>query len=90
MGGLRNDKGYKVNIKRIRRLYRLIGLKAIGPKPNTSKPSPGHKVYLYLLKDLLTTHSNHVCATDLTYVPMKNRFLYLMAIIDLKSRYALN
>ena len=87
---LRKDKGYKVNIKRIRRLYRIMGLEAIGPKPNTSKPAPGHKVYPYLLKNLAITHSNQVWATDLTYVPMQNGFLYLMAIIDLKSRYVLN
>lgn len=84
------DKGYQVNIKRIRRLYRIMGLEAIGPKPNTSKPAPGHKVYPYLLKNLAITHSNQVWATDLTYVPMQSGFLYLMAIIDLKSRYVLN
>lgn len=84
------DKSYKVNIKRIRRLYRLMGLEAIGPKPNTSKPAPGHRVYPYLLKNLPITNSNQVWATDLTYVSMKNGFLYLMAIIDLKSRYVLN
>jgi len=87
---LQKDKGYQVNIKRIRRLYRIMGLEAIGPKPNTSKPAPGHKVYPYLLKNLAITHSNQVWATDLTYVPMQNGFLYLMAIIDLKSRYVLN
>ncbi len=67
-----------------------MGLEAIGPKPNTSKPAPVHKVYPYLLKNLAITHSNQVWATDLTYVPMQNGFLYLMAIIDLKSRYVLN
>jgi putative transposase len=87
---LQKDKGCKVNIKRIRRLYRLMGLEAVGPKPNTSKSAPGHKVYRYLLKNLLITRSNQVWATDLTYVPMQNGFLYLMAIIDLKSRYVLN
>ena len=55
---LQKDKGYKVNIKRIPRLYRLMGLEAIGPKPNTSKPAPGHKVYPFLLRDLPVTHSN--------------------------------
>lgn len=67
-----------------------MGLEAIGPKPNTSKPALGHKVYPYLLKNLAITHSNQVWGTDLTYVPMQNGFLYLMAIIDLKSRYVLN
>jgi len=84
------DKGYDINIKRVRRLCRLMGLEAIGPKPNTSKPAPGHKVYPYLLRGLEVTHSNHVWATDITYVPMAQGFMYLMAVIDLKSRYVLN
>ena len=84
------DKGYNINIKRVRRLYRLMGLEAIGPKPNTSKPAPGHEIYPYLLRGLEITHSNHVWATDITYVPMAQGFLYLMAVIDLKSRFVLN
>jgi putative transposase len=84
------DKGYKINLKRVRRLYRLMGLEAIGPKPNTSKPAPGHKVYPYLLRGLAIKHSDHVWATDITYVPMAHGFMYLMAVIDLKSRYVLN
>lgn len=87
---LKMDKGYKINLKRVRRLYRLMGLEAIGPKPNTSKPAPGHKVYPYLLRGLKVNHSNYVWATDITYVPMAHGFLYLMAVIDLKSRYVLN
>ncbi len=87
---LTKDKGYKINIKRVRRLCRLMGIEAIGPKPNTSKPAPGHKIYPYLLRNLTVTHSNHVWQTDLTYVPMAQGFLYLMAIIDVKSRYVLN
>jgi len=87
---LNKDNGYKVNIKRVRRLCRLRGLEAIGPKPNTSKPAPGHTVYPYLLKNLKVTHNNYVWATDITYVPMAQGFLYLMAIIDLKSRHVLN
>jgi len=67
-----------------------MGLEAIGPKPNTSKPAPGHKVYPYLLRGLEITQSNHVWATDITYVPMAQGFMYLMAVIDLKSRYVLN
>ena len=52
------DNGYKVNIKHIRRLYRLMGVEAIAPKPNASKPAPGHRGYSYLLKNLSITHSN--------------------------------
>lgn len=88
---LTRDKDYKkINLKRVRRLYRLMGLEAIRPKPNTSKPAPGHTVYPYLLKGLEITHNNHVWATDITSVPMAHGFLYLMAVIDLKSRYVLN
>ncbi|MCX6178107.1 MAG: hypothetical protein NT163_01840 [Chlorobiales bacterium] len=57
------DEGQRlqeINLKRVRRLYRLMSLEAIGPKPNTSKPAPGHKVYPYLLKGLEITHSNQV------------------------------
>lgn len=84
------DKGYDINIKRVRRLCRLMGQQAIAPKPNTSKPTTGHKIYPYLLRGLEVTHSNHVWATDITYVPMAQGFMYLMAVIDLKSRYVLN
>jgi putative transposase len=67
-----------------------MGLEAIGPKPNTSKPTPGHKVYPYMLRGIEIKHGDHVWATDITYVPMAHGFLYLMAIIGLKSRYVLN
>ena len=88
---LQKDKGgYNINIKRVRRLLRLMGLEAIGPKPNTSKPAPGDKVYAYLLRGLDITQSNHVWATDITYVPMNQRFLYLMAVFDLKIHFVLN
>jgi len=68
-----------------------MGLEAIGPtKPNTTKPAPGNTVYPYLLKDLKIEHSDHIWATNITYVPMAHGFMYLMAIIYLKSRYVLN
>jgi len=87
---LRSVLGYKINSKRVERLYRIMGLQAIGPKPNTSKPASGHKKYSYLLKGLKVEWPNHVWATDITYIPMKRGFMYLMAIIDLHSRYVLN
>ena len=67
-----------------------MGIEAIGPKLNTSKPAPGHKIYPYLLRNLSFTHSIHVWQTDLAYVPMAQGFFYLMTIIDVKSRYVLN
>ncbi|MFV0627466.1 MAG: IS3 family transposase [Alphaproteobacteria bacterium] len=86
---LREDKGYKVNPKRIERLYRLMGLSAIGPKPNTSKKGKGsqHRVYKYLLKGLKIERCNQVWAMDITYIPVKGGYLYLCAIIDLYSRF---
>lgn len=86
---LRKDKGYKVNPKRIERLYRLMGLSAIGPKPNTSKKGKGsqHRVYKYLLKGLKIERRNQVWAMDITYIPVKGGYLYLCAIIDLYSRF---
>ncbi len=79
-----------VNIKRVRRLMRLMGLEAVGPKPNLSKPQQGHTIYPYLLKGLVIDRPNYVWSTDITYVPMANGFLYLCAIIDWFSRYILS
>jgi putative transposase len=86
---LRKDKGHKVNHKRIERLYRLMGLQAMGPKPNTSKPGKGHKKYPYLLKNLKVERPNQVWAMDITYIPVQGGYLYLCAIIDLYSRFVM-
>jgi putative transposase len=85
-----NMSGYNVNIKRTSRLMHQMGLKALYPKTNTSVPDKEHEKYPYLLKDLDITHSNHVWATDITYVPMRKGFMYLMAIVDLYSRKVLH
>ncbi len=81
--------GHKINPKRIRRLYRLMNLHAIGPRPNTSKPhkGKGHTIFPYLLRNLEITHPNQVWSLDITYVPVGNGYMYLVAIIDLYSRY---
>jgi putative transposase len=79
--------GFVVNHKRIRRLLRLMGLMAIYPKRNLSKLGLKKYIHPYLLKGLDINRPNQVWAVDLTYVPMKNGFLYLTAIIDLYSRY---
>ena len=86
---LRNEMGEKVNRKRVERLYRLLGISAVGPKPNTSKrgKGSGHKVYPYLLKNLQITRRNQVWAMDITYIPVQGGYLYLVAIIDLYSRF---
>ena len=83
------EQGHKVNHKRIRRLYRNMDLYAIVPRPNTSKPHKGksHIVYPYLLRGLKITQPNQVWAIDITYVPINGGHMYLIAIIDLYSRF---
>ena len=85
---LRAD-GWIINRKRVRRLMRVMGLRALGPKPNTSKPAPGHKIYPYLLRDLVIDRPNQVWCADITYIPMGRGFLYLVAIMDWTSRAVL-
>ena len=78
-----------VGRRRIRRLMKKLGLWAVRPKPNTSKPHPEHKVYPYLLRGLAIERPNHVWATDITYIPMRHGFLYLCAILDWATRKVL-
>jgi putative transposase len=82
-------QGHQVNRKRIQRLMRLMGLEAVYPKPRTSKAHPEHKKYPYLLRDLRIIRPDQVWATDITYIPMRRGFLYLVAIMDWFSRYVL-
>jgi len=82
-------EGKKINRKRVQRLMRQMGIAALGPKPNTTKPAPGHKIYPYLLRNLKIERPNHVWAADITYVPIGRGFLYLVAIIDWASRAVL-
>jgi len=84
------SQGKRANRKRVQRLMRLMGLKAIYRSPRTSKPAPGHKIYPYLLKGMKITRPNQVWAADITYIPMARGFLYLVAIIDWYSRYVLS
>jgi putative transposase len=84
-----NEEGRGVNRKRVQRLMRLMGLEALVPRPGTSKAAPGNKIYPYLLRDLTITEPNHVWASDITYIPMAQGFLYLVAVIDWASRAVL-
>ena len=79
-----------VNRKRVQRLMRLMGLEAIYPKRRTTRPAAGHKIYPYLLRDVAITGPDHVWSTDITYLPMRHGFLYLVAVIDWYSRYVLS
>ena len=83
------SQGQRVNRKRVRRLMRMMGLKAIYRRPRISQPAPGHKIYPYLLNGMKITRPNQVWAADITYIPMARGFLYLIAIIDWYSRYVL-
>jgi putative transposase len=81
--------GYPINHKRVQRLMQLMGLQAIYPKPRTSTPAPGHKIYPYLLGGLKISRPNQAWSADITYVPLPKGFMYLVAIIDWFSRYVL-
>lgn len=85
-----NRLGYNVNRKRVQRLMRLMGLEAIYPKPKTSKPHPGHRIYPYLLRGMNINRPDMVWATDITYIPFKRGFMYLVAVMDWHSRKVLS
>jgi putative transposase len=79
----------KVNRKRVQRLMRVMGLEAIYPKRRTTRPAAGHKIYPYLLRNMAITRPNQVWASDITYIPLRHGFLYLVAVMDWYSRYVL-
>src|SRR5260370_20069379 len=68
---------------------RKMGIEALGPKPRTTKPEPGHKIFPYLLRNMTIDRSNQVWAADITYIPIGRGFLYLVAIMDWASRAVL-
>jgi putative transposase len=81
--------GQPLNRKRMQRLMRRMGIAALGPKPRTTKPAPGHKIFPYLLRNLAIDRPNQVWAADITYVPIGRGFLYLVAVMDWASRAVL-
>ena len=83
-------RGHRVNRKRVQRLMREMGLAALYPKPRTSVPGHGHKVYPYLLKDVSVERPNQVWATGICYIPMARGFMYLVAVMDWYSRRVLS
>lgn len=82
-------KGRLVNRKRVQRLMRLMGIASLTPQPSTTKPHPAHLKYPYLLRNMRIDHPNQVWASDITYIPFKKGFLYLVAIMDWHSRKVL-
>jgi len=83
-------QGYFYNAKRIRRLMRLMDIKTLYRRPNTSKMGKDHKIYPYLLRKLKIERVNQVWCSDITYIPVEGGFFYLVAIMDWYSRYVLS
>jgi putative transposase len=82
--------GHGANHQRVARLMRTMGLQSVLPRRRTSMPAPGHKVYPYLLKGLAIERPNQVWCADITYIPMRRGFAYLVAVMDWYSRYVLS
>lgn len=85
--GVLRMQGYPVNQKRVRRLLRKMGLTALYPKPSLSQLGEVKYIYPYLLKNLSMARSNQVWEIDITYIPMDKGFMYMVAIIDVYSRF---
>ena len=84
---LAREGGRRVSRKRVQRLMRIMGLRAIYRSPGASRPAPERRVYPYLLEKIRVTRPNQAWAADITYLPMARGFLYLVAIMDWHSRY---
>lgn len=83
-------QGHEVNRKRVARLMEVMGIEALCPKPKLSQPGEGHKIYPYLLRDVVVTRVNQVWSTDITYIRMSHGFVYLVAVMDWFSRFVLS
>jgi putative transposase len=82
-------EGWRLNPKRVRRLMRRLGLRALRPKRRLSQPGAGQPIYPYLLRDLAVTRPNQVWCTDITYLRLRDGFAYLVAVMDWHSRRVL-
>ena len=82
--------GHDVNRKRVQRLMRQMGLEGLFPGRKTTIPAAGHKVYPYLLRGLTIDRPNQVWCSDITYVPLRCGYLYLVAVMDWFSRHVLS
>lgn len=87
---LRQNHNLHICRQHVQRLMRLMGIRAIFCRPNTSKSQPNHPKYPYLLSDLEITEPNQVWGTDITYIKLEHGFCYLTAIIDWYSRYVIS
>jgi putative transposase len=89
-GSRRMADALGVNRKRVQRLMRLMGIEAIYPKPKTTLRSAAHKIYPYLLRNVKILRPDQVWSTDITYIPMRHGYLYLVAVMDWYSRHVLS
>ena len=83
-------RGFAVGRQRVATLMRRTGIAAIAPRRRTTKPAPGHRIYPYLLRGLPITEAGHVWCADVTYLPMRKGFCYLVAVMDWASRRVLS
>jgi putative transposase len=83
-------EGYTVGRKRVRRLMAMMGLEPIYQRPRTTIPHPGHRIYPYLLRETVIDRPNQVWCADITYIPMRRGFLYLVAVMDWSTRKVLS
>ena len=82
-------EGVSVGRRHVATLMKRMGIEAIYRRPNTSKPTPGHKIYPYLLRGVKVERPDHVWAMDISYIPMRRGFVYLAAVVDVASRRVL-
>ena len=83
-------QGQIYNHKRILRLMQVMGIQALTPRKNLSKPRKDHLVFPYLLRNVSITKTNQVWSTDITFIPMYKSFAYLVAVMDWFSKYVLS
>jgi len=86
---LLRHEGHTIGRRHVATLMRRMGIEALYRKPSLSRRQPGHRIYPYLLRDLVISRPNQVWAADITYIPMQRGFLYLFAVLDWASRRVL-
>lgn len=90
MSHVLKSEGLNVSRKMVRKYYQILGIETVYPKINLSRRNQAHKVYQYLLNDIEVTYSNQVYCADITYIRLKQGFVYLVAVMDWYSRYILS
>ena len=90
MGQELRRRGYRVGRLRVRKLMRLLGVEAIYPRKRLNIPATGHQIYPYLLREVEIDRPNKVWAADITYIRLKCGFVYLVAVMDVFSRYIIS